>query len=132
MSLSTIRQSVFSALAGAAGLPPIYYDNSNNQSLPNPPEENHLMAFILPSGTATVGIYSLNQERGLIQVNIRVKEGTGVIAGSDIAQQVLDVFPRNASLVGLRIDVEGSVAPSFKSEGWHVTAVTIPYQNIKD
>ena len=130
MSLTAIKTAVFDRLIAEAGLPALYFNNVESASLPLPPVSNHLRPFVLPSDTRTIGVRTLNQEIGLIQVSIFVGKGQGEIVSSNIASQILDLFPRNLDLVACRIDSIGSIAPSFYDQGWHITPVSIPYQNL--
>lgn len=127
MALSTIKTSVFDRLIATGGLLPLFFDNVEADA----PDENHLRPFVLPGTAATLGLNDLSQESGLIQVSVYVKKGQGDIVSSDTAALILDAFPRNLSLTGLRIDVVGSIAPSFFDGAWQITPVTIPYQNLE-
>ena len=130
MSLSAIKTAVFDRLIAEGSLPALYFNNVEDTTQPLPPVSNHLRPFVLPSDTRTIGVRTLNQEVGLIQVNVFVGKGQGEITSSDIASQILDLFPRNLDLVACRIDDIGSIAPSFFDRGWYITPVSIPYQNI--
>lgn len=128
MSLAIIKQSVFAYLDGLAGLPPLYFDNIESE----PPPGDHLRPFVLPANTSTIGIKTLNQEIGVIQVSVYTEKGKGEIIPANYAQLILDAFPRNTKLTGLRIDQAGSIAPAFYDGAWHITPVSVPYQNLID
>ena len=77
-----------------------------------------------------LGVTTLNQEVGIIQASVYVEKGVGEIVPADIAQEFLDLFPRNLQLTNLRIDKIGTIAAPFYDDAWHVTPVTIQYQNL--
>lgn len=141
MSLSDIKESFYDALEAATigdtATPdyPVYLPNTTDSRLPEAPESNHLRPFVLPSETRTIGLATLDQEVGTLQVSIFIAKGKNDLAASDIAKKVLALFPRNTvlSLSGspvARIDETGSIARSFFDEGWQITPVSIPYQNL--
>lgn len=126
MALDVIATSFFTELAANTALP-IYYDNVDTPT----PTENHLRPVVLPADTTSIGLVSTDQELGIFQVSIYVKKGSGEILAKTIAEQILDIFPRNTQLTGVRIDNKGSIAPSFTIDAWQVTPVSIPYQHIR-
>lgn len=128
MSLSNIKIALFAQLASLT-LPTgvsIYYPNINTTL----PSNNFVRPEVIPGATAPLDLVNSNQESGLFQVSIYVKKGLGELVASGIAQTILDGFPRNLALIGVRIDRPGSIGPSFFDGNWQVTPVTIPYQNI--
>lgn len=137
MTQSVIKDSFYTALSAGVftGSPDIYFNNTENTNLPNPPLDNHFRAFVLPSDTLGIGVADLDQERGLFQVSVFTKKGENDFDGMELAEEVLSLFPRNTELlesgnvVG-RIDNTGSIAPSFFEDGWQITPVSIPYQNL--
>jgi hypothetical protein len=128
MSLAEITESVYTHLNDEA-LAPVYVANYESKALPQPPDGEHLKLFVLPLPTDTLGLVTPARENGLVQVNVFVKDGTGVVRPATLAQQVLDTFARGLKLTGVQFDVVGSIAPSFEIGGWYVTPVTIPYRN---
>lgn len=127
MTLSVIKDSVYSHLEAEAGLLPLFFENVNATV----PESNHLRPSVLPSNTSSLGLNHTDQEIGTIQVLVYIEKGQGEIIGPTEGQKVLDAFPRNTELTGLRIDNIGTIAPSFNDDGnWQITPVSIPYQFI--
>lgn len=128
MSLSAIKIALFARLeslvfpAGVA----VFYPNIATTL----PSNNFVRPDVLPSTVIPLDLVGSNQESGLFQVSVYVKKGLGEIVSSDIAQVVLNGFPRNLALSGVRIDRPGSIGLSYYDGNWQVTPVTIPYQNI--
>jgi hypothetical protein len=128
MSLSIIKIALFARLESLvfpAGVT-VFYPNIGADL----PAGNFIRPDVLPASTAPLDLVGSNQESGLLQVSIYVKKGLGELTSSGIAQTILDGFPRNLALNGVRIDRPGSIGPSFFDGNWQVTPVTIPYQNI--
>lgn len=137
MSLSLIKESFYEAVLAASftGDPDIYLANTEDSRLPSPAKSNHFRLFVLPSETRTVGVREIDQEVGFLQVSIFIEKGSNDLDGSDLAQEVLSLFPRNTELTlagntVARIDEAGSVNASFFENAFQITPVTIPYQNI--
>lgn len=126
MSVADITNDVNDRLASAPGLPPLFFDNIDADV----PAGEHLRPYILPANTESLGLTELDQEQGVIQVSVFVPKGVGTIQPAETAKEILDLFPRNLELPSLRIDAAGSVAPPLYREGWYVTPVTIPYQQL--
>lgn len=125
--LSAIIAALFDRLRDTAGLPTIYWPNVHA----TPPTGSHLRVDILPAETATLGLASGSQARGIIQVSVYTKAGIGVTTAAGIADAVLAAMPRGTSVTQsgflVRIDTVGSVAPPIITEGWHIFPVSIPY-----
>jgi len=127
MPLSQIKTSLIeqlNSLVLPAGVD-VYYSNIEADV----PNDSHLVVTVLPSTTLAVDQVSTDKEAGIFQVSVFVKKGKGEILSSDIAQVILDGFPRNLQLDGVRIEAPGSVASSFFDGGWQITPVSIPYIN---
>ena len=131
MSLSDITDEAMTILGAAAGLPPIYYQNLTNNPLPSPPKVDHLIPDIVTGRTRSIGLKTLDQEVGIIQVQIRAKKNSGTIPMADIVGDILALFPRNdPKYVNFKIDNTGYPSPPFYKDGWRVIVVSIPYQNL--
>lgn len=128
MALNTIKRKLFDRLESLtlpAGVV-ILYPNIGA----NTPDTSHLVPFVIPNNTQAVDLVSTDRELGLFQVSVYVKQGVGELLSVDIAQVIIDGFPRNLDLDGVRIDKSGSIGPSISDGGWSVTPVTISYFNI--
>jgi hypothetical protein len=85
---------------------------------------------VLPATTDPVGIVTTDRETGIFQVSIFTVKGGGELEASRIAQKLLDGFPRNLQLDGVRFDVTGSVGASLFEGKWQITPVSFIYINI--
>ncbi len=125
--LSAIIAALFDKLRDAGGLPTIYWPNVHG----TPPTGSHLRVDVLPAETATLGLTTGVQGRGVIQIAVYTKAGIGITTAAGIADAVLAAMPRNTSITQsgykIRIDAVGSVAPPIIQDGWHVLPVSIPY-----
>ena len=132
MSQSQIELALFDKLeAIKATLPTIYYPNSTHKNKPNPPTGEHIRVSVLSAGTNAIGIASTNQNVGILQCSIYVKDGTGTIRAAQIADLILSAFARNTLLSNnVRIDKQGSVNTGFSVDGWYHLPVSISYQQI--
>ena len=132
MSQAQIELALFDKLeAIKATLPTIYYPNSTHKNKPNPPAGEHIRVNVLPVGTQPIGIATTNQITGILQCSVYVKDGTGTIRASQIADLILSAFARNTLLSNnVRIDKQGSVNSGFSVDGWYHLPVSIPYQQI--
>lgn len=124
--LSQIKTSLFDRLIANTALPVLF--SNVDTDVPTVP---HLRVFVLPANTDTIGINSLGKEMGIFQINVHTLKGSGELQGVTIAEQMLDLFPRNLTLTGVRIDTYGSIAPDIFSDGWHITPVSFQYQHIR-
>lgn len=134
MSLVTIQQAIFSRLDGSS-LPPRWYPNRSGVGASQAqPTGDHLRVDILPAITDSIGLNSLDQERGILQVTVMTKPDTGTIPAAKIVEQVLALFPRNTELrqdgLRVRFDRTGYPGPSMQDGAWYATPVTIPYNVI--
>jgi hypothetical protein len=127
MNLADFKASVFSLLENASGLLPVYFPNLKQQPEPN---EAHLKVFVLPANTETLGLSTLEQQKGIVQVSVCYPLGISDIKATQTAEAVLLLFPRGLALGGARIDKKGSISTSFESGAWYVTPVSIPYNSI--
>lgn len=129
MSFNQIKVSLLRHLKTLSGFSPeitIYYPNISEDL----PTDNHIRPDVLPGTTNPIGLRTTDQETGILQVSIFIKKGQGEIKAADNAKVVLDGFPRNLQLEGVRIDRPGSIGPSFFDGNWQVTPVSIFYQHI--
>jgi hypothetical protein len=83
--LSAIIAALFDKLHDTAGLPSIYWPNVHSTV----PTGSHLRVDILPSETATLGLSSGSQARGIVQVSVYTKAGIGITTAAGIADAVL-------------------------------------------
>lgn len=129
MSLNTIIPSLYDHLT-ALVLPhgAVIRGKNTEGDLPTTP---FVVPSVMPATTTPIGLRTTDKERGLMQASVFTKKNTGEIKAADIAQAIVDGFPRNLQLTGVRIDEAGSIAPSFFDDSWMITPVTIPYQNIR-
>lgn len=132
MSLADIQASFYDALALVPGLPPIYHRNVDDSGEPQPPAGAHIVPFVIPNKTRTIGLTSLGQRQGLLQVNVRQPLGAGELEGARVAELILAAFPRQTELTGCRIDSKGYIGPQYEADNFHITPVTIPYQQLED
>ncbi len=114
MPLVDIKTSLFTHLEAQGGLPPIHYPNTDGDL----PTGDFISPVVSPSNTESIGLATTDQEIGTFRVAIFVKKGKGELEASRIAQIILNAFPRNLALEGVRIDVAGSIRPSFFDENW--------------
>ena len=126
MAIEQIKTSILNRLESLAGLPDIHYSNIGADI----PLTNYIRPDILPATTDAVGIVTTDRESGIFQVSIFTVKGGGELEASRIAQTLLDGFPRNLSLAGVRFDVTGSVGASLYEGKWQITPVSFSYINI--
>lgn len=124
--LSEIKQSLFDRLEANTAYP-IYYKNVGGE-----PTAAHIRPFVIASNTHTIGLNDLGQEKGIFQINCYVKKKNGQLEGTEMAEEMLAIFPRNTELTGVRIDEYGSIGPTFFNDGWQITPVIFKYQNLID
>jgi hypothetical protein len=128
MSVDVILSSLYNHLQGLSFPAGVVIHGMN---APGPlPTSSFISPKVLPATTAALALATTNQERGLLQVNIYTKKGSGELEAAAIAKAVIDGFPRNLQLTGVRIDEQGYPSASFFDGSWMITPVTIPYQNI--
>ena len=125
MALNQIKAALYDHLESLNGLPDIHYSNVDSS-----PTGNYIRPDVLPASTVPIGISMTDKEVGVLQVSVYVKKGSGELLAADIAQVVLDGFPRNTQLSGVRIDETGSIGPSILIEGFQMTPVSITYHNV--
>ena len=129
MALNAIKRKLYDhleTLALPAGVT-IHYPNISATV----PDATYLVPNVLPNTTRSVDLVSTDRETGLLQIVVYVKKGAGELVSADVAQVIISGFSRNLDLDGVRIDVTGSVGPSFFDDGgWSMTPVTVPYINI--
>ena len=102
---------------------------------PNPaavaPRGNHFLVTILPAATLSVGLTTVEQEIGLIQVTVRTRLSIGADIADGLADNVLSLFYRGLVLVdgsnSIRLDKAGWKAPALSDAEWYSVPVTIPY-----
>lgn len=128
MPLPDIINAAFTTLSNAVWIPPVLYQNEANPSIP---DALHLRAYILPADTESVGLSSWDVERGILQVSVYEKHGTGIIKAYSVAQQILDLFPRGFSAPGFKVHRAGSIGPAVIDGAWLAIAVSIPYENVR-
>lgn len=126
-----ITIAIFEHISNAALSFDIYYPNINKET----PTEEHVVISIIPNETLSLGVSSLNQARGLINILIKTKENIGAIRANQIADYLLTLFERNTTLTSggtkVRIDRAGWVNPPLGNiDGWYVLPVTIPYNSL--
>lgn len=125
MSLNSIKISLLDHLKTIVGLPTIHYPNMGADI----PTDGHIVPYVIPSDTMPVGLRTTDKESGIFQVSIFVKKGSGEILALDIAETILQGFPRNLQLDNVCIDRSGSIGRSFYEDNWQITPVTIRYRN---
>ena len=126
MALEQIKTSIFTKLESLAGLPGIYYPNTGGDL----PTTDYIRPDVLPAETDPIGIAHTDRETGIFQVSIFTQKGKGELAAARVAQLLLDGFPRNLALTGVRFDRSGSVGASLYEGKWQITPVSFTYINI--
>ncbi len=126
MAIEQIKTSIYNKLKSLGSLPGIHYPNVGADI----PLVNYIRPDILPADTDPVGIVTTDRESGIFQVSIFTVKGGGELEASRIAQTLLDGFPRNLKLDGVRFDVTGSVGTSLYEGKWQITPVSFSYINI--
>lgn len=129
MSLTAIMTAVFDHIENGGLSVPVFFNNVESATN-EPPSGDHIVPYVLPSSTRTIGLNDLDQEIGLIQVSVYVEKGKGELVASRIVDEVIALFPRNLQLTGLRIDRTPSADIAFFEGAWYITPVTIEYQNV--
>ena len=126
MAIEQIKTSIFTKLESLAGLPAIFYPNVGATI----PATDYIRPDVLPATTDAVGIKTTDQENGIFQVSIFTVKGSGELVAPRVAQLLLDGFPRNLALTGVRFDKTGSIGASLPEGKWQITPVTFIYINI--
>lgn len=126
MALEEIKTSIFTHLETLAGLPAIHYPNVDDVL----PTGEYIRPDVLPADTDPLGIVTTDRETGIFQVSIFIPKGQGELDAARVAQKLLDGFPRNLQLAGVRFDRSGSVEPSLFEGKWQMTPVSFTYINI--
>jgi len=127
-----IFSGIFSHLASyKSELPQVLWPNIvYRDDLP----DNYLKVDILPAETRTVGVSSLNQHIGIVQIMVNVREDQGAILAAQYADKVLSLFPRNTRInesgIRINIDKQGYISPAMQNQSWYSVAVSIPYNVI--
>jgi hypothetical protein len=130
MSTENIFTAILDRIENAVGLPEVVMPNISGD-----PEGEHLRVAIIPATTSAVAISTTDRFSGILQVSVVVRDDTGAIRASEIADDVLALFPRNTEMVQggdlIRIDTTGSVAAPIQGNGWYSLPVSIIYTLIK-
>jgi hypothetical protein len=126
VAIEQIKTSIFTQLETIGGLPAIHYPNIGDAL----PVTDYIRPDVLPAATDAVGIKTTDRESGIFQVSIFTAKGSGELVAARVAQLLLDGFPRNLSLTGVRFDKTGSVEPSLFEGKWQITPVSFIYINI--
>ena len=125
MPLNEIKQALYNHLDSLSGLPDIHYSNVDSN-----PTGEYIRPDVLPATTESIGVATTDKEIGVFQVSIYVAKGSGELKAANLAQIILNGFPRNTQLPGVRIDKTGSIGPSIFIDGWSMTPISILYQSI--
>lgn len=131
MSLQTIIETVFPVIASTITSVPVVWPNV---TLKTQPTGSHVEVYIMPSGTDSIGINSVDFERGYLQFSIRVKQGTGTVNAADIAKTIANAFPRGLVLQHptsgeiVRFDNKAETKPAIIDAAWYVIPVLVRYQ----
>ncbi len=126
MAIEQIKTSIYDHLETIGGLPEIFYPNVGEPI----PATDYIRPDVLPATTDPVGIKTTDRESGIFQVSIFTVKGSGELVAARVAQLLLDGFPRNLSLTGVRFNVTGSVEPPEYEGKWQITPVSFSYINI--
>lgn len=126
MSLSNIQSEVFDRIITLGML--TYFPNIKEPDLI---QDDHLRVDVMPNTTDSIGLNDIDMEKGIVQVRVFTKIGSGSIQSAVTAKQVLDLFPRNTQLTSCRFDKTGTINSAFMDGSWWVTPVTLQYQNLK-
>ncbi len=126
MALEEIKTSIFDKLESLAGLPAIHYPNVDATI----PTDEYIRPDVLPADTDPLGIVTTDRETGVFQVSIFIPKGQGELEAAKVAQKLLDGFPRNLQLTGVRFDRSGSIGPPLFEGKWQMTPVSFTYINI--
>lgn len=129
MIYENATKAIFDHIHGASYLPKVFYPNVDGD-----PSDDHLIVDILFGNTQTIGLNSTNQNKGIINVLVRVETGKGQVRAMQIVDDVLTLFQRNTVIsnndVTVRIDLQGYISPPLPNNGWFTVPVTIPYNII--
>jgi hypothetical protein len=130
MNYENILKALFAYLDGVAGLPAIYWPNVSETT----PSGDHLVAWVLPAESDTIGLASLNMANGLLQIDVKIKATKGQIKAAVIVDDVIAAFPRGTELTEgvtkVRIDKAASVSQGIQDGAWYTVPIRIPFYSI--
>lgn len=122
-----ILLGAFDTLSGAALGYQIAYPNIEFTGT-----KPYLRINVLKANTSPYAVTRGDYHQGIIQVDVVVEVGVGMITASQKAEEVLAIFPRllriNKNTTTIRIDERGSVGPDIQEPDGYFIPVSIPYR----
>lgn len=119
--------ALFSFINTRSGWPAKYWPNIQADI----PTADHVRIDVLPAPTETLGISGPEWQRGIVQITVFVRDGTGAVNADNIADTVIASFPRGTTIssggISVRFDEKGWKSPGIPGGGWYQVPVTIPY-----
>lgn len=131
--MTTINSIFYEHVLSAAGSTKVSFPNVQfDKTVIN----EYYSVICLPQKTLGVGISELDRQNGFCQVSCYVRSNVGEINAIDMANVIIDAFPRNSILVSgttkIRIDKPPYYSGGLQTEdGWYMIPVTIPFTVLK-
>lgn len=96
------------------------------------PDIDYYKIDCLLSNKVGLGVSELDRQKGFCQVSCFIRDGTGEIKAIEMAQTILDAFPRSKRLTDgsliVRIDQPAYYSTGINTgNGWFMVPVTIPF-----
>ena len=94
--------------------------------------DKYYQIYIVPARKVAVGLSEVNSQNGFCQVSCFVRADVGEIKALNMAESIINYFPRGTRLWDNSSKVEIN-QPSYYSQGltnnngWYMVPVTIPY-----
>lgn len=126
----TEHELFFQAVSVAAGSVSVAYPN-----IPYSGDDPYYTVSILPAGAIPIDLKTESYQSGICQVSCYIRDGIGEIKALEMAQTILNAFPRLTKLEGDGIAVHiknpAWISPGISVDGWYFIPVSIPYHYFK-
>ena len=122
--------AVFEAVASIANIPPVLYPNISYETQ----TDDYITVNVMPAEPDNIGVSAITRYRGIIQINVYVKQGTSELTAAGYAQRIVDAFPRGTTLTSgttsIRIDEQPSIYAGMKDGAFWMMPVRVIYNKL--
>lgn len=94
-----------------------------------PTDVPYLEIFIIPAKTSNPTVDGKRKRlKGIVQINVWIKDGKGTRQGTTISQQIIDLFPI-VPKGAVSVEETPSIHKTITDiSGWRITPVDMPYR----
>jgi len=129
MNQTQLLESIFTYVSTISNIPKVFYPNVKQTNIP----DEYVIINVIPTKPDDIGLRQVTMNTGLIQIDVMTLDSIGEIRASEIAQLIINAFPRNTVIPTSLIRIDKTPYASMglsDGNGHYKVPVTIEYNKV--